>query len=94
MLLSSSALSHQQKISIRNAYFVLIHKSFPTSAFFLEKKNKRNAVEARRKDPVLIRTLKVKFYLLYPLNKNPKEAKIGNGSYIIGFTLFILRIQE
>ena len=32
--------------------------------------------------------LEDEIHLLNPLNKNPKEAEIGNGSYIMGSMLF------
>ena len=53
-----------------------------------------STVETRIKEPVFIRTLRLKFHLLNPLNKNPKEAETGTGSYIKGFMLFFLKIQE
>ena len=48
-------------------------------------------VEACIKEPVFIRTLRLKSYQLSPLNKDIKEAETGNGSYIIGLILFELK---
>ena len=42
-------------------------------------------VETRIKEPVFIITLRLKFNLFNPLNKNPLEAETGRGSYIVGF---------
>ena len=53
-----------------------------------------DTVATRIIEPVFIRTLRLKFHLLSPLNKNLKEAEMGNGSYIMGFILFSLRILE
>ena len=53
-----------------------------------------NTIETRVQEPVFIRTLRLKFSLLNPLNKNPKWAEMGNGFYIMGFVLFSLRIQK
>ena len=44
-----------------------------------------STVETRINEPVFIRTLRLKFYLLNPLNKNPPEVETGRGSYVIGF---------
>ena len=41
-----------------------------------------STVETHIKEPVFIRTLRLKFNLLSPLNKNPPD---GRGSYLIGF---------
>ena len=37
------------------------------------------------KEPIFIRTLRLKFNILNPLNKNFSEADTGGGSYITGF---------
>ena len=42
-------------------------------------------VETRIKEPVFIRTFRLKFNLLNPLCKNPPEAETRRGSYITGF---------
>ena len=42
-------------------------------------------VETRIKEPIFIRTLRLKFNILNPLNKNLSEADTGGGSYITGF---------
>ena len=44
-----------------------------------------NTVEIRIKESTFIRTLRLKFNILNPLNKNISEAKTGRGSYITGF---------
>ena len=44
-----------------------------------------NTVETRIKEPTFIRTLRLKFNILNPLNKNISEAETGGGSYITGF---------
>ena len=44
-----------------------------------------NTVETRIKEPTFIRTLRLKFNILSPLNKNISEAETGGGSYITGF---------
>ena len=44
-----------------------------------------NTVETRIKEPTFIRTLRLKFNILNPLNKNMSEAETGGGSYITGF---------
>ena len=44
-----------------------------------------DTVETRIKEPIFIRTLRLKFNILNPLNKNISEAKTGGGSYIKGF---------
>ena len=46
------------------------------------------------KEPLFIRTVRLKFHLLSLLIKNPKEAEMGSGSHVMGFMLFSLRIQE
>ena len=38
-----------------------------------------NTIEIRIKEPVFIRTLRLKFDLLNPINKNPPEAENGRG---------------
>ena len=43
---------------------------------------KRATVETRIKEPVFIRTLRLKSNLLNPLNKNPPEAETRRDSYI------------
>ena len=43
-----------------------------------------DTVETRIKEPVFIRTLRLRFDLLNPLNKNPPEAETRRGSYIAG----------
>ena len=50
----------------------------------------RGTVEIRKKEPVFIRTLKLNFHLLSPLNKNIKKPESGSGSYITGFKFFEL----
>ena len=52
------------------------------------------AVEIRIKEFVFTRTLMLQFYLLNPLDKSPKEAELVNGSYVMGFMLFSLKLQE
>ena len=47
----------------------------------------RYTVETRIKEPVFIRTLRLKFDLSNSLNKNHSEAEIGGGSYITGLCL-------
>ena len=42
-------------------------------------------VETRIKEPTFIRTLRLKFNILSPLNKNILEAETGGGSYITVF---------
>ena len=42
-------------------------------------------VETRIKEPTFIRTLRLKFNILSPLNKNISEAETGGGSYVTGF---------
>ena len=50
-------------------------------------------VETHIKEPVFIRTLRLKFHLLNSLNKNPPEAETGRGSYIVGvMSLEFLRL--
>ena len=44
-------------------------------------------VETRIKEPVFLRTLRLQFHFLNPLNKNSKEAETGIGSCILGFML-------
>ena len=44
-----------------------------------------DTVETRIKEPTFIRTLRLKFNILNPLNKNLSEAETGEGSYITGF---------
>ena len=39
-----------------------------------------STVEARTKDHALMRTWRLQFLFLNPLNRNPKEAETGNGS--------------
>ena len=40
-----------------------------------------------------MRTLRLQFHLLNPFNKNLKETEMANGSYIMGFMLFCLKLQ-
>ena len=42
----------------------------------------------------LVRTLRMKFHLLNPLDKNTREVETGNGSFIIGFNFYDLEIKE
>ena len=51
-------------------------------------------VETRIKEPAFITTLRLKFHLLNPLNKNRKEAETGIGSCIMGFLLCNSKVQE
>ena len=44
-----------------------------------------NTGEPGIKEPIFIRTLRLKFNILNPLNKNLSEADTGGGSYITGF---------
>ena len=44
-----------------------------------------DTVETRIKEPTFIRTLRLKFNILNPLNKTISEAETGGGSYITGF---------
>ena len=44
-----------------------------------------STVETRIKEPAFIRTLRLKFNILNPLNKNISEADTGGRSYIKGF---------
>ena len=53
-----------------------------------------STVEARITETVFIRTLRLNFHFLNPLNKNSKEAATGNCSYVIGFMSFDFEIQE
>ena len=43
---------------------------------------------------MLIRALGLQLHLLNPLDKNPKEAKVANGSCILGFMLFTVKLQD
>ena len=51
-------------------------------------------IRNRIKESVIIRTLRLQFRLLKPLNKNPKVSEMANGSYIMGFMLFCLKLRE
>ena len=42
-------------------------------------------IETRIKEPIFIRTLRLKFNIFNPLNNNLSEAGTGGGSYITGF---------
>ena len=44
-----------------------------------------NTLETRIKEPVFIRTSRLKFNVLNPLNKNPAEEETGRRYYKIGF---------
>ena len=47
--------------------------------------HKQYTVETRIKEPTFKRTLRLKFDILNPLNKNISEAETEEGSYITGF---------
>ena len=51
----------------------------------LENFNRVSTVETLIKEPIIIGTLRLKFNILNPLNKNLLEADTGGGSYITGF---------
>ena len=44
-----------------------------------------DTVETRMKEPAFVRTSKLKFNLLGPLNEDPLEDEAGRGCYTIGF---------
>ena len=83
-----------QIVQVRN-YFPCSRKSrticqgivliFGSFIAFARRTNHVLPVETRIKEPVFIRTLRLKFNLLNPLNKNPPEAETERGSYIAGF---------
>ena len=47
--------------------------------------NRFDTVETRLKEPTFIRTMRLQFNFLNPLNKNISEADTGGGSFITGF---------
>ncbi len=55
-----------------------------------------STVETHIKEHVFIRTSRLKFPLLNPLNKKPEEAEIEKGFrfYMIGFMLFELKMPK
>ena len=71
----------------------VVRISFPVSAERSLIKAKYT-VETCMKEPVCIKTLRLKFHLLSPLIKKPKETEMGIGSRIMGFIFCDLKIQE
>ena len=55
------------------------------SSSLVQTVGKISTVETRIKEPIFIRTLRLTFNILDPLNKNLSEADIGGGSCITGF---------
>ena len=64
------------------------HYKGPDISYLLNTEEERKLtgaqLETRIKEPIFIRTLRLKFNMLNPLNKN-LEADTGGGSYITGF---------
>ena len=48
-------------------------------------------VETRIKEPTFIKTLRLKFNIVTPLNKNFSEAETGGGVYVTGFMSSFIR---
>ena len=57
-------------------------------------KSQWDTVEAFIKEPAFIRNSRLKFHLLSPQNKSPKEAETLIGSCIKGVILCCLKINE
>ena len=88
-------MKHRLKTKQMYSTICLCHTS-SSSKVKVEQRNKCciDTVDTHMKEPAFIGTLRLKFHLLNPLTKNPKDAEMGHGSYIRGFMLFYLRIQE
>ena len=63
-------------INIATFFSVIVH---------LTTSHEVDTVETGKKEPVFIRTLRLKFNLLNPLNKNQLEAETGRGYYMARF---------
>ena len=77
-------LFYSKKIALFN-----FHRQTPYSGIFnfFEKPRVKpvGTVESRIKEPIFIRTLRLKFNILSPLDKSPSEADTAGGSYVTGF---------
>ena len=71
-------------VSLQNSMKPVVKICFPVST-------ERSSIKAKytvktcMKEPAFIKTLKLKFHLLSPLIKKPKETEMGIGSLIMGF---------
>ena len=58
---------------------------FFVSIFEPDRRTMKNIIETRIKEPIFIRTFRIKFNILDPLKKNLSEAETGGDSSITGF---------
>ena len=71
----------KNKYNFCNKFIIKIMKNFHLNLITLElQTSSLHTVETRIKEPVFIRTLRLKFNLLNPIIKNAQEAEIWKGS--------------